>query len=211
MDIDENLEVELRFRAKAAMRKRARGVRGAVPRDAILKRSAQIQDTLSSLPEIAAASRIALFFPIEGRNEVDLVALDARLRERGARIAYPTVDRDTRTMTFRFVDDPHAMEEQGSGFCEPGPSNEEALALDVIVVPCLQIDPRGYRIGYGAGYYDRTLPRFCPPARAIAVAFDFQLVSEIPDTASDVPVHVVVTDTRVLRIDAPAAETPPAP
>jgi 5-formyltetrahydrofolate cyclo-ligase len=73
-------------------------------------------------------------------------------------------------------------------------------------VPALAIDPSGHRIGYGAGYYDRTLPRFAPPAIAIAVAFDFQLVSEVPATPSDVRVGWLATDARVL--DAGASESP---
>lgn len=201
MEIDGDMEVLLRRRAKVELRKRARALRSTVPREAILERSAQIARALEELPEVAAAARVALFYPIEGRNEVHLLAFDAWLRSRGARVAYPTIDPDTGVMTFRFVADPEAMEERGYGFREPSAADEEATALDVVVVPCLQIDPRGHRIGYGAGYYDRTLPRFCPPALAVAVAFDFQLVAETPSTENDVPVSVVVTDARVLRAE----------
>jgi 5-formyltetrahydrofolate cyclo-ligase len=92
------------------------------------------------------------------------------------------------------------MEERGFGFREPPPGAPEATSLDVILVPALQIDARGHRIGYGAGYYDRTLPRFAPPAVAIGVAFDFQLISEVPITEGDVAVSMVVTDQRILRV-----------
>jgi 5-formyltetrahydrofolate cyclo-ligase len=71
--------------------------------------------------------------------------------------------------------------------------------IDVIVVPALAVDPRGYRIGYGGGYYDRALPLHVPPAMSIAVAFDFQLIAEAPQTDGDVPVHWIVTDTRSLE------------
>jgi 5-formyltetrahydrofolate cyclo-ligase len=104
-------------------------------------------------------------------------------------------------MTFRFVEDPEAMEERGLGFREPDATDEEAAALDVIVVPALQIDARGHRIGYGAGYYDSTLPRFCPPAHAVGVVFDFQLVAEVPATPGDVPLGTIVTDARVLAAE----------
>ncbi|EYF02908.1 5-formyltetrahydrofolate cyclo-ligase [Chondromyces apiculatus] len=203
METDDQIETVLRVRAKKELRKRARGLRSAVPRDAILSRSSRILDALCALPEIMEAASVAMFYPIEGRNEVHLVDLDPRLRERGIRVAYPSIDPDAGTMTFRFVDTPDALEERGYGFREPDPAAEEALTLGAVVVPCLQIDPRGYRIGYGAGYYDRTLPRFCPPAHAIAVAFDFQLVSEVPETPHDVPVHLVVTDTRQIRVTPP--------
>jgi 5-formyltetrahydrofolate cyclo-ligase len=204
MDVDPELELTLRYRAKAELRKRARALRGSFPREAIRERSERIQRAVEALPEVAAAARIALFFPIEGRNEVDLVALDGRLRARGVRIAYPSIDPETRVMTFRFVADPQAMQERGLGFREPDPGDEEAAALDVIVVPALMIDGCGHRIGYGAGFYDRALARFCPPARAIGVAFDFQLIAEVPVTEGDVAVAVVVTDARVILAEQPA-------
>jgi 5-formyltetrahydrofolate cyclo-ligase len=158
------------------------------------------------LPEIAGARSVALFYPIEGRNEVDLRALDAELRAKGARIAYPAIEQETRVMSFRFVAETEAMEERGLGFREPAEDAEEATALDAIVVPALQIDASGHRIGYGAGYYDQTLPRYSPPATAIGVAFDFQLIAEVPVTEGDVAVSMVVTDQRVFRTSEAAEE-----
>lgn len=201
-DIDPAVEAELRYRAKAALRKRARALRNSIPRDAVAERSARIVDRLLGLPCLAEARTVALFWPIEGRNEVDLTSLDARLRARGSRVAYPSIDPDTRVMTFRFVADPAALEEQGLGFREPDPSAPEAAALDVIVVPALQIDARGHRIGYGAGFYDRALPRFAPPAISVGVCFSFQLVAEVPVTEGDVALALVVTDERVLTPEA---------
>lgn len=198
MDIDAELETTLRYRAKAVLRKRARALRGALPPGAAEARSAKIVERLAALPRLIAARSVALFYPIEGRNEVDLLALDAQLRAAGKRVAYPAIDPETRVMTFRFVDDLATLEERGLGFREPAPSAPEAEALDLIVVPALQIDGRGHRIGYGAGFYDRALPRFSPPALAVGVAYGFQLVPEVPDTAGDVALGLVVTDERVL-------------
>lgn len=198
-DIDPQLELALRYQAKAMLRKRARQLRNSIPARAIAERSARIVAHLEALTAVTDARSVALFWPIEGRNEVDLTALDARLRAAGKRVAYPSIDPETRVMTFRFVDDPAAMAERGLGFDEPDPAAPEAETLDVIVVPALQVDPRGHRIGYGAGFYDRTLPRFAPPARAVAVAFSFQLISEVPVTEGDVRVSLVVTDERVIE------------
>ena len=153
---------------------------------------------------------VALFYPIEGKNEVDLRPLDAALRDRGARVAYPSIDPETRVMTFRFVSNPETMEERGLGFREPAESDEEATRIDIIVVPALQIDPRGHRIGYGAGFYDRALPRFAPPALKVGVAYDFQLISEVPVTEGDVALDVVVTDTRTIEVEPEGATSSPA-
>jgi 5-formyltetrahydrofolate cyclo-ligase len=198
----------LRRRVKAEIRKRMRGLRNTIPASACAVRSTRIVDALHTLPWLAAARAVALFWPIEERHEVDLRPLDARLREGAVRVAYPAVDPETREMSFRFVAHPDAMEEQGFGFREPS-SREPAAALgelDVIVVPALAVDARGHRIGYGAGYYDRTLRGFAPPARTVAVAFDYQLLAEIPTRDPDVPVDWIVTDARVLEAERDPAD-----
>src|SRR5688500_15270620 len=112
MEIDAEAEIVLRRRAKAVLRQRARALRNTIPSSAIKERSARIVSALLAMPEIAGAGSVALFYPIEGRNEVDLRELDAALRLRGARIAYPTIDEETRVMTFRFVAEMEAMEER---------------------------------------------------------------------------------------------------
>jgi 5-formyltetrahydrofolate cyclo-ligase len=203
--VDEG-ESLLRRRVKAELRKRMRGLRMAMPASACAERSARVVDRLLALDVVVAARAVALFWPIEERHEVDLRAAGARLAERGVRVAYPAIDQEMRQMLFRFVDRPDAMVEQGFGFREPAAREPEAPpgALDVIVVPALAVDPRGHRIGYGAGYYDLTLPRFVPPSVAVAVAFDFQLVAEAPSVETDFAVRWVVTDARVLDAGAPA-------
>lgn len=189
----------LAYRAKSELRKRARALRNTVPQSAIAERSAKIQSRLEKLPQIRAAQRIALFWPIEGRNEVDLRIFAKSLRDQGISVAFPSIDPESRVMTFRFPPDPEKMEERGLGFAEPAYEDPEAKELDVVIVPALGVDTSGNRLGYGAGYYDRTLPRFCPPAAAIAVAFDFQLLVEVPTTEGDVAVDVVLTDERMFE------------
>lgn len=200
-----DVETLLRYKAKAVLRQRARTLRNTLPAEAIAQRSTTIVRTLATLSEMTDAKTVALFYPIERRHEVDLRALDATLRGRGARVAYPTIDPETKAMTFRFTAALAELEERGMMFREPAHTAPEADALDVVVVPALQVDERGQRIGYGAGFYDKTLPRFAPPALAIIVAFDFQMISEVPVTDGDVACDLVVTDKRVIRVTAPAA------
>jgi 5-formyltetrahydrofolate cyclo-ligase len=70
--------------------------------------------------------------------------------------------------------------------------------VDFALVPALAVDPRGYRIGYGGGYYDKLIPRLSEACTCV-VAYDFQLISEVRELAFDVPVDLVVTDARVIR------------
>jgi 5-formyltetrahydrofolate cyclo-ligase len=202
-------EDDLRRRVKRELRKRLRGLRGATPLDACAERSSRIIEKLEALDAVRAASKVALFWPILARHEVDLRAFDDALRRRGARVAYPAIEPASEPasqppgapgrMTFRFVDDVTAMEERGFGFAEPSALAAEAPVseLDVVIVPALALDPTGQRIGYGAGYYDRALAGTV--VVKVGVIFDFQLVSEVPATDGDVPVDWVVTDARTLR------------
>ena len=187
----------IRVRVKAELRKRIRGVRATMPLEACAKRSAKIIARLEAHPAVKSARSIALFWPIVLRHEVDLRALDTTLRARGVSVAYPSIDSETHAMTFRFAAT-ESLEERGLGFSEPDATAREVARgdLDVLIVPAIAIDPAGHRIGYGAGYYDRTIPNFAPPAVAIGVAFDFQLVAEVPFTPHDVRLAHVVTDER---------------
>jgi 5-formyltetrahydrofolate cyclo-ligase len=193
----------IRFKVKAELRKRLRGLRNTAPLEACAERSKKIVVALDTHPAIREAKSVALFWPIVERHEVDLRELDAVLRARGVRVAYPTIDPETGAMGFRFVADVTALEDAGYGFAEPPRDAPPATQLDVIVVPAIAVDPTGQRIGYGAGYYDRALPAHAPPAIAIVVAFDWQLVAEVPVTEGDVAASWVITDLRV--IDASVA------
>ncbi len=190
----------MRERAKAMMRRRARSVRASVPANALEERSARLRERLASLPSFASASSFGLFWPIERHKEVDLRPLAESLLASGKRVAFPRIAELEGPLSFAWVSDTSTLAERGHGFAEPDESAEGAVALDVVVVPTLLVDGRGHRLGYGAGYYDRTLPRFCPPGLAVAVAFDFQLAAEIPTLEGDVAVDVVVTDTRAFNV-----------
>ena len=193
-------EAILRRKVKAELRKRLRAVRHTAPLDACAGRSEKIVASLASMAALESATTVALFWPIVERHEVDLRALDGALRRRGVRVVYPSIHEVTRDMTFRVVTDVSLLAERGLGFEEPPPDAPECTKgdIDVIVVPAIALDPRGHRIGYGAGLYDRTLPIFAPPAVTVGVAYDYQLLADIPNDDTDVPLDWIVTDSRVL-------------
>lgn len=190
---------ELAKRAKVALRKRARGVRGALTEAAAAERSRAIVERLRGLEVVQGAKTIALFDAMLARREVDVVALDAWARARGASVLYPSMDRASWTMTFRDPGSRETMTDRGFGFLEPDPGAPEATEVDVIVTPALLVDGRGHRLGYGGGFYDRAIARFKPHAHAVCVVYDFQLAADLPVAAGDVPVDLIVTDKKVLE------------
>lgn len=193
--LDPAAVAELSRRAKVALRKRARGLRASIPAAALAERSARIVARLEQEPALVAARQVALFWPMVQRHEVDLRALDASLRARGVHVAYPRLEPEENVLSFRFTE-PAAMVEGPMGLREPAPDAPRASGLDVVVVPCLLVEARGYRLGYGGGWYDRTLPTVCPPALSIAVGYDFQLAAEVPIEERDVAVARVVVESR---------------
>jgi 5-formyltetrahydrofolate cyclo-ligase len=208
------MEFFLRRQAKAELRKRRRAMRKSIPENARAARSAKIVDTVVADPAFAAARRIALFWPMLDRNEIDIRPLDRIARAQGKVVAYPLlldlpaadereIEPGSRPEDMRLmVADPSVLEERGHGFAEP-PSTALPVAIDadlLVIVPALAVDPNGHRIGYGRGYYDRLLARIAPPAFALAVAYDFDVVAEVPVTEGDYPVDTIVTDARTFRV-----------
>lgn len=212
MTIGDAAELELRRRAKRELRRRLEGLRVAVPPRARAERSRALVEGLLGLPVLARARAVALFSPLEPRGEVDLRPLHAALRARGVACAYPFGGLRGKERGFALVEEPGALVERGHGYPEPPPGAARLGRgdLDVVVVPALAAAPDGHRLGYGAGFYDAVLPEFRPPAVAVAVVFDFLLLPELPMTPGDVAVDLVVTDLRVVTVDAAAGQPEPA-
>jgi len=189
-------ETELRHRAKQALRVQMRAVREALPAPARDARSAEITKRLLALVEIERAKTILSFASIhnEVRTRPSLEAAWAG----GKRVALPLVVGNE--LELRLVDSETALVD--GAFSVPEPPRDTACVrpeeVDFAMIPALAVDPRGYRIGYGGGYYDRLIPQL-DHACTCVLAYDFQLISEVPELPFDVTVDLVVSDQRVIR------------
>lgn len=200
--------------AKKQLRARLGATRRALPPAAVQTRSARIIAALEQLEAIRRARAVASFWPIEGRAEVDLRALDQALGERGVTRFYPFMDRNARggfDTGFRRIGDASELELRGSTFVEP-PLEAPVAArgdVDVVLVPALAVTPSGHRLGHGSGFYDATLPDVAPPAIKIAVAFSFQVLGELFTEPHDVACDLVVTDSEVFDPSGLIDRAPP--
>ncbi|MCS6902210.1 MAG: 5-formyltetrahydrofolate cyclo-ligase [Myxococcales bacterium] len=195
-------DLPLRLQAKRELRKRLRGIRSSLPASAVARRSEDIRRRIISSSLYQNAHSLALFWPIEGRNEVDLRPLVDQARSDGKRVALPATVHDGAEIALRFLDEGVSLDLGPLGFHEPPESAPLAPRIDLLVVPALAIDASGHRIGYGRGYYDRLLARMETPYESLAVAFDFQMLAEVPTTPDDVPVRWIATDRRFFRAGA---------
>lgn len=69
--------------------------------------------------------------------------------------------------------------------------------LDVVIVPGVAFDRKGGRLGYGGGYYDRFLPQLRPNALKIGIAYQLQMVEQLPMETHDIPLDLIVTEKSV--------------
>jgi 5-formyltetrahydrofolate cyclo-ligase len=188
--------------AKVQLRKRMRALRNAHPAEALKIRNRALVARALALPAFESARSVALFFPMEERKEIDLRELDAQARRQNKRVYYPFLERrgDALVSGLRLSASLDELAERGQRFREPPPGAPEAERgeVDLLFVPALAVAPSGHRLGYGAGFYDSLLPDVCPPGRAVAVAYDFQLLMELPTLPHDVACDFVLTDARSL-------------
>jgi 5-formyltetrahydrofolate cyclo-ligase len=189
-------------RAKKQLRARLGATRSALPAAALAARSARIVEALGRLEVLQRARTVASFWPMAGRGEVDLRALDAELEQRGVRRYYPFMDPTERGFTtgFRPIQTALDLQPRGRKFVEPPRDAPVATRgdIDVVLVPALAVTPEGHRLGHGSGFYDSTLPDVAPPALTVVVAFSFQLLGELFVEPHDVACDLVVTDAQLL-------------
>lgn len=134
-------------------------------------------------------------------TEIDVRPLLARFDAAGAVTALPVVVADDAPLAFRRwrPTDP-IVEGDRSTF---QPTDEAALVIpDVVLTPLLAADRRGYRLGRGGGYYDRTLAalRAVGTVTAVGLCFGVQVVDAVPHNAHDVSLDWLITENEALRI-----------
>ncbi len=188
---------------KPTLRRELLAARDALPADLRRRHSAAIAAQVAALPAFRGARRIALYAEIG--SEVETGPLDRAAREGGAEVLYPRILAGGELGFFRARREELVPAVWGI----PTPPLEEdrrveAAAVDLFVVPALAFDLRGHRLGYGRGYYDRTLSS-APAAATIGIAFDVQIVPDLPAESRDVPVGRVVTELRSLPGGPPSS------
>lgn len=186
----------MRAKVKMELRRRMRGLRRTLPPEVAEARSLAVAERVQQLPAFQKARTVAGYVAI--RREVDPAPILRAAEQAGKRVALPRVLPEEGTLEMHAWKEGEALEP--SGYTIPEPLADAPVVpleeIDLILIPALAVDPRRHRIGYGAGHYDRLLPRM-PDAFRVALAYDFQVIAEVPDEPHDVPLSLVVTDREV--------------
>lgn len=135
------------------------------------------------------------------KDEPDLAATMARWRAAGIEVMLPRVVQVDAPLEFARWEPALALQPGLFGTLEP--AGEPSGPPAVLVIPCLGFDPRCFRLGYGGGYYDRTLAGL-HDVLTVGVAYDCCEITGFAAQCHDLPMDWVVTERRVLRRRAQA-------
>jgi len=135
------------------------------------------------------------------RSEIDPAILMQAFAARGAALALPVAIERNQPLIFRAWNADTRLVRGLYGILEPS-SDAEEVEPDIVLVPLAAFDRRGHRIGYGGGYYDRTLGglRKSKKIVAIGVAFAVQEIDDAVHDAHDQPLDLVLTENEIIDL-----------
>ena len=192
-------ETEALLAAKKQQRTGCLAARSALTAQQRLAYSRRICRKLEELPQVQQAQTIFSYMAFG--SEVDLDPLHIWAAGQSKRLAFPISGEEGR-MQAAVPAQSNGWEVGKYGILSPVAQRAQLLEpedLDLILVPCVGFDDGCRRLGHGGGYYDRYLLRASQAAH-IMVAFEAQRVEAVVCQAHDLPVSLVVTEERILRL-----------
>lgn len=184
--------------AKKGMRAAARNARSVAYESDAGRASSAIASHGLSFAGVAAPARVSGFLPIG--EEIDPGPLMARLVGEGYSLCLPVMEAKGKPLLFRAWAPGEPLAEVIWGIREPLPA-APVVEPDIVLGPLLAFDVQGYRLGYGGGFYDRTLARLraLKPIVAVGLAYDAQRVDSVPHHDYDQRLDWVLTPSGPLR------------
>lgn len=178
---------------RKAERKRLIGERLALERDLRAEHSRRIAERLAALIGDPAGRVISAYWPFRG--EPDLRGWFRDLGARGVRTALPVVVAMGTPLVFRLWKPGERLVHGVWNI--PEPAEGEEVTPDIVIAPVVGFDRGCYRLGYGGGFYDRTLGRLPASTHAIGVGFLQAAMETIRPQSFDVPMRHIVTENCV--------------
>lgn len=141
-----------------------------------------------------------LFAFVSSPIEVDTIGIINHAFADGKKVAVPKCSNLSGDMDFYYIASLSELKEGAYGILEPdSESTTPAISTDkdLCLVPGLSFDPKGYRLGFGKGYYDRFLADF--KGTTAGLCYTANLEKELPIDEYDIPVDIVITDKSIVR------------
>jgi 5-formyltetrahydrofolate cyclo-ligase len=177
-------------RWRKAERARLIEARLAISADARAAMATRIAAGLDTAIGDVSGKTVSLYWPFRG--EPDLRAWMASVIGRGGRTALPVVIEKARPLVFRAYAPGDRLEKGVWNI--PIPADGEAVLPDVVIAPLVGVDPQKYRLGYGGGFFDRTLAAMPRKPEVIGVGYEMQRIATIYPQLHDIPMDRIVTE-----------------
>lgn len=161
--------------------------------------SGRVQGNLAVLPEFKGASLVVSYAAKPDEVQTKGI-IEGALRD-GKKVAVVVTDPQSKTLRCSEIQSFEDLAPGTFGIPEPRRGKGRPVPIasaDVILVPLVAWDMRGHRLGYGAGYFDRTLSN-AGRATKVGLALECQRVPRIPDSRHDIALDVIVTEKRIVR------------
>lgn len=178
-------------RWRKAERERLIAARLAIPADVRTAMARRIAEGLDAAIGNVAGKMISLYWPFRG--EPDLRGWMESVNACGGRTALPIVVEKGKPLIFRAYRHGDALERGVWNI--PIPATGDPVVPDVVISPIVGIDPDRYRLGYGGGFFDRTLASLPRKPLVIGIGYEMQRIPTIYPQQHDIPMDVVVTET----------------
>jgi 5-formyltetrahydrofolate cyclo-ligase len=153
--------------------------------------SAQLETVLQDRFDGATGRNLSAYWPIKG--EPDLRPLMAKLHNAGVVIALPLVETKAAPLVFRLWT-PETKMVRGDWNIPVPPADAEPVTPDIALAPLVGWDEKGYRLGYGGGYFDRTLAALTPRPFVIGIGYASAKLATIFPQPHDIAMNLIVTD-----------------
>lgn len=190
---------QLLIEKKAMLRQKMLSIRDAIPKNLRSQKSSIIADQILQIVEAEKFSTIMTY--VSARSEVETHYIIDQLIDTDKVVLAPLVKKGQKDlMVYRILDWKLDLIKGHFGILEPIPERCQRFdesEIGLVLVPGLAFNRLGYRIGYGAGYYDRFLKK-CPQAVSVGLAYKEQIVDDLFQIYWDVPVNRIVVEEEVL-------------
>ena len=177
--------------AKAALRAKARASRAAILNSTRSDASRHAAEHFFRSVPLKPGEIVAGYWRI--KDEMDIQPILVRLMDTFQPVCLPVVLGDEEPLELRLWEQGAPLYEAGFGTLAPSELAPK-VEPDIVLMPLLGFDKRGTRLGYGGGYYDRTLERLSRRPRLVGIAFAAQEFEDSPREAHDVPLDVIITE-----------------
>lgn len=185
---------------KSLLRKRILALRRFQSPQVIARKSDEIKRKLLGCPQFSEAGTILFYLALA--DEVQTEKMIGECLKLGKRVAVPLIDSRNNQILISELKDPERELEPGTlGIFQPKKNFYRPLKiekLELVIVPGVAFDGRGNRLGFGKGFYDRFLKKAPDRIKSIALAFELQLVGDIPSQSHDAPVDYIITEKRII-------------